>query len=256
MIQESVNDPSIHNLIAFSHSQQQFGYEQQRHNEVMGHMPPSGSEVMSHIASASDGPSKKRRLSQVGVVAASAPSSVNMRTVLRWRGKDGINVDHVLGANEAATIEERARAEQVLANTGQLICILCAAAVAGNKKSIRRHQHKNKTHTLRLAELVSGMPFPSTEAAMNTQVPLPYIPTGLIPGQNTSTSQGIAEAWEIVKNPGKCTDFDSLTRILESLGCYDAKDLSYCKTEEIESMAIYLKKVPQRNFYKVFNIDK
>ena len=179
---------------------------------------------------------------------------------MRWRGKEGLNVDHILGANETATVEERARAEQVLSNTGYLICIICAQAVGGNKKTLKRHQTTNKTHQLRLEEAIkTGAPI-TTEAAMAVQVPLPYVPTGLVEvGAGTTSgtvSRGIAEAWEIVKNPSKTTDFASLSAILETLGCYDAKDLSYCSAQELESLAVYLKKVPQRNFYKVFGIEK
>ena len=202
---------------------------------------------------AAEGEGKKSRKDE-----ASTMSAVHMRTVMRWRGKEGLNVDHILGANESATVEERARAEQVLTNTGYLVCIICAQAVGGNKKTLKRHQTTNKTHQLRLEEATrTGTPI-TTDAAMAVQVPLPYVPTGLVEvvaGSGT-VSRGVAEAWEIVKNPSKTTDFASLSAILETLGCYDAKDLSYCSSEELESLAVFLKKVPQRNFYKVFGIEK
>lgn len=151
----------------------------------------------------------KKRKSETGL------ANVSMKTVMRWRGKEGIDIDCLLGATTASTVEERTRAEEILNATGQLLCILCAQSVSGNKKSVRRHQLKNAKHLMRLTEVSNGLPFPTTDAAMNIVVPLPYVPLDLA----VSTAfRGCQEAWDIVKNSEKANDFAGLTANLESLG--------------------------------------
>ena len=155
----------------------------------------------------------KKRKSETGL------ANVSMKTVMRWRGKEGIDIDCLLGATAASTVEERTRAEDILNATGQLLCILCAQSVSGNKKSVRRHQLKNAKHLVRLNEVANGQPFPSTEAAMTIVVPLPYVPLDLAV---STASRGCQEAWEIVKNAEKANDFPGLTANLESLGGFTA----------------------------------
>ena len=151
----------------------------------------------------------KKRKSETGL------ANVSMKTVMRWRGKEGIDIDCLLGATAASTVEERTRAEDILNATGQLLCILCAQSVSGNKKSVRRHQLKNAKHLIRLNEVANGQPFPSTDAAMTIVVPLPYVPLDLAV---STASRGCQEAWEIVKNAEKANDFPGLTANLELLG--------------------------------------
>jgi hypothetical protein len=151
----------------------------------------------------------KKRKSETGL------ANVSMKTVMRWRGKEGIDIDCLLGATASSTVEERTRAEDILNATGQLLCILCAQSVSGNKKSVRRHQLKNAKHLIRLNEVANGQPFPSTDAAMTIVVPMPYVPLDLAV---STASRGCQEAWEIVKNAEKANDFPGLTANLELLG--------------------------------------
>lgn len=151
----------------------------------------------------------KKRKSETGL------ANVSMKTVMRWRGKEGIDIDCLLGATSTSTVLERTRAEEILNGTGQLLCILCAQSISGNKKSVRRHQLKNAKHLVRLNDVANGQPFPSTDAAMNIVVPLPYVPLDLAV---STASRGCQEAWEIVKNSEKAHDFTGLSANLESLG--------------------------------------
>lgn len=151
----------------------------------------------------------KKRKSETGL------ANVSMKTVMRWRGKEGIDIDCLLGATTTSTVLERTRAEEILNGTGQLLCILCAQSISGNKKSVRRHQLKNAKHLVRLNDVSNGQPFPSTDAAMNIVVPLPYVPLDLAV---STASRGCQEAWEIVKNAEKAHDFAGLSANLESLG--------------------------------------
>ena len=153
--------------------------------------------------------SGKKRKSEGGL------TNVSMKTVMRWRGKEGIDISCLLGATDTSTVEERTRAEEILNATGQLLCIICAQSVSGNKKSVRRHQFKNAKHLIRLGEIAAGQPFPTTTAAMNIHVPLPYVP---LDSAVATASRGCHEAWEIVKNVEKATDFGGLTATLEALG--------------------------------------
>jgi hypothetical protein len=163
--------------------------------------------------------------------------SVGMRTVLRWKGKEGVNVEHILGCSDNSPPEERLRCEEVLKTTGQLICILCNVSVPANKKSIKRHQTKNKKHLARLAEI--GQNAPEIVVAKVAAAP-PYA----------------VEGWEIIKNSGKLTNASGLKKLVEDLGVYAPKDLTYCCNEELLEISTYLKKVPQRAFLKLFKIDK
>ena len=199
--------------------------EENYHEDNNGSGDHSGhqqSQILSYIHPAAlnieDGPvlapielnvSGKKRKSEGGL------SNVSMKTVMRWRGKEGIDICCLLGASENSTVEERTKAEEVLNATGQLLCILCAQSVAGNKKSVRRHQFKNARHLIRLNEIAAGQPFPTTEAAMNINVPLPYVPLDLAVA---TAYRGCVEAWDIVKNVEKSNDFVGLSACLESLG--------------------------------------
>jgi hypothetical protein len=174
---------------------------------------------------------------KVGQKRPRADDVVSLRTVLRWRGKDGINLEHILGCGEGAPPEERARCEEVLKSTGKLICILCNVAVSARKKAVKTHQLNNKKHVARLSE------------------------TGLL-AADVSKHRGFAvppfalEGWDIIKNAGKVTNVTSLKKLLEDLGVYAPKDLTHCNMDELEEISTYLKTVPKRAFCKLFKLDK
>lgn len=169
----------------------------------------SGSTAEENVAPPAVAIAGKKRKSETGL------ANVSMKTVMRWRGKEGIDIDCLLGASATSTVEERTKAEEILNATGQLLCILCAQSVSGNKKSVRRHQLKNAKHLIRSSDVANGLPFPTTDAAMNIVVPLPYVPLDMAV---STVFRGYQEAWEIVKNAEKATDFAGLTANLESLG--------------------------------------
>lgn len=181
--------------------------------QILSYISPAAlEEDHPHQPSASDiaNVGKKRK-------AEGGLSNVSMKTVMRWRGKEGIDICCLLGATDTSTVEERTKAEEILNIAGQLLCILCAQSVSGNKKSVRRHQFKNAKHLTRLGEVAAGQPFPSTEAAMNIHVPLPYVP---LDSAIATAFRGCHEAWEIIKNAEKANDFIGLTATLESLGMH------------------------------------
>ena len=179
-------------------------------SQILSYSNPAALEDHPHQLSALDiANAGKKRKAEGGL------TNVSMKTVMRWRGKEGIDICCLLGATDTSTVEERAKAEEILNIAGQLLCILCAQSVSGNKKSVRRHQFKNAKHLTRLGEVAAGQPFPSTEAVMNIHVPLPYVPLDSV---KATAYRGCNEAWEIIKNVEKANDFVGLTATLDSLG--------------------------------------
>lgn len=200
----------------------------------------------------------------------SSPSAVTMKTVFRWKSTGDVNIDHLLGCGDVATPAEVARAEEILTNSGQLVCILCNFAISANKKCVRRHQIKNRKHLNAIVQVSNGTMVldPSSTLANISDVSsrnrskhsnstpggsssLQALTKSLFdPGQNALAR----EAWELLQNPEKIADILVLNKMLDSLGVYDCKDLVYCEEKEILEIADTLKKVPQRRFYEIFGI--
>ena len=203
-----VNDNDINNY-SITSSSSDIGILLQSAAPTIYLPPQSGAVAEGSVAPVIAAIAGKKRKSETGL------ANVSMKTVMRWRGKEGIDIDCLLGASATSTVEERTKAEEILNATGQLLCILCAQSVSGNKKSVRRHQLKNAKHLIRSSDVANGLPFPTTDAAMNIVVPLPYVPLDMAV---STVYRGYQEAWEIVKNAEKATDFAGLTAYLESLG--------------------------------------
>jgi hypothetical protein len=79
--------------------------------------------------------------------------SVTMTTVNRWREKGKVNLECFYGFNEGATIEEKNKAAEMLQAKGYFHCKLCDEFIKGNKKSIFRHQGRNRKHKETLMRL-------------------------------------------------------------------------------------------------------
>jgi uncharacterized membrane protein YgcG len=107
--------------------------------------------------------------------------------VIGWRDKRSINVDYALGCTENASQQEKERAEYILVTSQKIICILCNQALAGNKKSLRRHQRESKKHIALNSEIMEGkLNFPSSDIAMSMPIPLPSIPSLIWSGNDSS----------------------------------------------------------------------
>ena len=92
-------------------------------------------------------PGQKRRYST---------SCLSMKTVARWRMTGDVNLEHLFGCSETCSYDEKTKADDLLRESGQLVCVLCNSAISANKKAVRRHQVKNRNHLNLLAQLVSG----------------------------------------------------------------------------------------------------
>ncbi len=92
----------------------------------------------------------------VGQKRRFSTSCLSMKTVLRWRLTGDINLDHLFGCSDSFSEEEKMKAEEILIDSGQLICTLCNTPISANKKAVRRHQTKNRNHTTLLEQLMNG----------------------------------------------------------------------------------------------------
>ena len=68
-----------------------------------------------------------------------------------------------------------------------------------------------------------------------------------------SEESNFQQAWEILQNPIKVKDTDSLATYLDELDLTEAMKLSYCETQEILEMSRYLKPIPSKYFLKLMN---
>jgi hypothetical protein len=83
-------------------------------------------------------------------------SCVTMKTIIRWKSNGTVFVDDLLGFGTYATPQEIAQAEDLLIKSGTVLCTLCGTRVYANKKSVKRHQTKNRKHLNRAIEIARG----------------------------------------------------------------------------------------------------
>jgi hypothetical protein len=213
-----------------------------------------------------------------------ASDGVSMKTLMRWKVTGAVNVDHLLGFSMDASPEEHNKAEELLTKTGLLICCLCGMSVSANKKSVKRHQVKNRNHLKAAADFAAGARDLDMEGAMAVAnrtlssesrltaaehnaatMKLPRTSHGSsLPGTPGSgyKMHGVPsqaslseEAWEIINHDGKVVNRQQLNTLLQQLGVYEGKDLFYCDPKEIMELSKQLKKVPQRRFQQIFGLD-
>lgn len=87
-------------------------------------------DARGHLGGTSSGPDTKR------VRDSRIKYSVPVNTVLKWRGKTGVDLEYVLGCGITATDAHIAKFVEVLNQTGKLICILCNQSLSATRKSI------------------------------------------------------------------------------------------------------------------------
>jgi hypothetical protein len=211
-----------------------------------------------------------------------ASDGVSMKTLMRWKVTNSVCVDHLLGFCPDSTPEEHAKAEELLVKTGMLVCCLCGNQVAANKKSVKRHQTKNRKHLQAAVQMANGQigldvanglniancmleserrmsaadvqsiqSAKASRLAMQPDIHLtPAVKAVAAPSSLTE------EAWEIITHEGKVTDQNQMTRLLQQLGVYEGKDLAYCDPKEINEISKLLKKVPQRRFQQIYGLDQ
>jgi len=138
----------VHHQARIHQQQQQNGH----HVDVGGgggmvlmgpYIHDSAVQANSHMAM----PGQKRRYST---------SCLSMKTVARWRLTGDVNLEHLFGCSDTCSFDEKNKAEDLLRESGQLVCVLCNSAISANKKAVRRHQVKNRNHLNLLSQLVSG----------------------------------------------------------------------------------------------------
>ncbi len=87
---------------------------------------------------------------------------VSNRTVLRWHQNRCVDIECLFGFSAFSNSSDRHMAEDLLRFTGQFVCRICNLALAGNRKSVSRHQERNKKHVKILANSgtasVEGIP--------------------------------------------------------------------------------------------------
>lgn len=54
-----------------------------------------------------------------------ASDAVSMKTLMRWKVTQAVNVDQIMGFCCEAAPEDREKAEELLQKTGLLVCLLC-----------------------------------------------------------------------------------------------------------------------------------
>lgn len=211
-----------------------------------------------------------------------AADGVSMKTLMRWKVTNSVCVDHLLGFCPDATPEEHAKAEELLVKTGMLVCCLCGNQVAANKKSVKRHQTKNRKHLQAAVQMANGqigldianglniancmlesekrisaVDVQSIQSAKAQRLSLQVDSRHQAPTVKVAAPASLAEeAWEIITHEGKVVDPNQMTRLLQTLGVYEGKDLAYCDPKEINEIAKLLKKVPQRRFQQIYGLDQ
>lgn len=114
-------------------------------------------------------PASKRR--------KSTTSYVTPKTLHRWKATGSVNVDDFLGFGPNSSITDTIRAEEILTNTGLLLCLVCNAQIFANKKSVKRHQTKNRKHVERAALIhhTQGGKLSLFPAVANGDITLPML---------------------------------------------------------------------------------
>ena len=67
-------------------------------------------------------------------------SCLSIKTVLRRQATGDIQLDHLFGCGDNASMEEKARADAIIRETGQVICTICNSTLSANKKAVRRYK--------------------------------------------------------------------------------------------------------------------
>ena len=212
---------------------------------------------------------------------------VTPKTIYRWKMTGAVSVDQLLGYTPGAREDHTALAEELLNKTGLVVCSVCSVVVSANKKSVRRHQVKNRHHLTCLHEkgslidesaLVKAVlvatnllsPNPQAmstlnleahtnsvstyaSASFNANAALPVPATRPVQSRRISPALS-AEAWDIISFPEKVVQTKELAELLGDLGVHEGKDLFFCELSELKSIANTLKKVPQRRFLQIFGL--
>ena len=96
---------------------------------------------------------------------------VTINTVNRWKKSRKVDVECLLGMPDHAAEVDRVRGADLLARTGHFYCLICNAYLKANKKSITRHQSKNKKHLTGLAALEGDVYTHPTEPLVGIEIP-------------------------------------------------------------------------------------
>jgi hypothetical protein len=78
---------------------------------------------------------------------------VTEATVSRWKHNGKLNVDCFLGFSDSSSESDKLRGAQILQDMGHFFCLYCESYVRGNKKSVIRHQTRNRKHVAHVEEI-------------------------------------------------------------------------------------------------------
>ena len=196
-----------------------------------------------------------------GVKRRFSTSCLSMKTVLRWRMSGDVNLDHLYGCSESCSLDEKAKADAILKDSGQLVCIVCNTPISANKKAVRRHQTKNRNHVNYVSQLATGHHVIDRNSTLHA-VESAHLRPSLSrkypnEGRPIVTNALVAdsfqlilakEAWDILCNPEKILNIMDLQNILGGLGICDSKDLIFLDEDEVQRIGVCIKPVPKRRF--------
>lgn len=78
---------------------------------------------------------------------------VTINTVNRWKRTGKVTVECFLGMGNNSSEADRVKGAEILESTGHFYCLVCDAYIRGNKKSMVRHQARNRRHVQQLLSL-------------------------------------------------------------------------------------------------------
>lgn len=146
--------------------QQQQAVQQQAVHQTGIHQPTHhmGVSMMGQYVDETGG----QNLTLSGQKRRYTTSCLSMKTVARWRLTGDVNLEHLFGCSETCSYDEKCKADDLLRESGQLVCVLCNSAISANKKAVRRHQVKNRNHLNLLSQLASGAHVIDRNSVMTT----------------------------------------------------------------------------------------
>lgn len=106
-------------------------------------------------------------------------SCLSMKTVMRWRLTGDVNLDHIFGCSDSCTQDEKDRAEVIMRECGTVICLICQSSLSANKKAVRRHQQKNRSHLSALDLIEKGAHILDPHASLLVASKFPPLPASV-----------------------------------------------------------------------------
>jgi hypothetical protein len=192
------------------------------------------------------------------------PMRFNLRTVLRWQGKDcGIDMDYIYGFGHNVTPDERIRAEQILMEEGRLICTVCRTSIIGkHSQHVINHQN-SRAHRQTLESLKSGMMAITVNALNNSNNNAAAASSGR-PAKRARKTQNrggrsidnVRRAFSILMDDSKAKSTD-LTKLKKKVAIFritEPESLLNLSALDTEVLASFLRKVARKEFLDAMDL--